>query len=141
MYYHFFFFMCRVEYQLPNLIVGAITKESLYNAFENGISAEQASHIPWSDYSIFFMFGSHYFVFIHTGFHSSKLLHRFRYVYVHGKGCCRFAKSSFMLELEYLKMSITLWPCRVEGFGFSFWYALALFFFAWSFYFNKNGVL
>ncbi|KAF7115522.1 hypothetical protein RHSIM_RhsimUnG0054100 [Rhododendron simsii] len=33
----------RVEYQLPNLIVAAITKESLYNAFENGIMAEQAS--------------------------------------------------------------------------------------------------
>ncbi|RVW95841.1 RNA polymerase II transcription factor B subunit 2 [Vitis vinifera] len=33
----------RVEYQLPNLIVGAITKESLYNAFENGITAEQYS--------------------------------------------------------------------------------------------------
>ncbi|GAV77919.1 Tfb2 domain-containing protein, partial [Cephalotus follicularis] len=31
----------RIEYQLPNLIVGAITKESLYNAFENGISGEQ----------------------------------------------------------------------------------------------------
>ncbi|XP_050215235.1 general transcription and DNA repair factor IIH subunit TFB2 [Mercurialis annua] len=31
----------RVEYQLPNLIVGAITKESLYTAFENGITAEQ----------------------------------------------------------------------------------------------------
>ncbi|OMO84837.1 Transcription factor TFIIH subunit p52/Tfb2 [Corchorus capsularis] len=31
----------RVEYQLPNLIVSAITKESLYNAFENGITAEQ----------------------------------------------------------------------------------------------------
>nr|XP_023877525.1 general transcription and DNA repair factor IIH subunit TFB2 [Quercus suber]POF23264.1 rna polymerase ii transcription factor b subunit 2 [Quercus suber] len=31
----------RVEYQLPNLIVGAITKESLYNAFENGIAADQ----------------------------------------------------------------------------------------------------
>ncbi|XP_019175446.1 PREDICTED: RNA polymerase II transcription factor B subunit 2 isoform X2 [Ipomoea nil] len=31
----------RVEYQLPNLIVGAITKESLYKAFQNGISAEQ----------------------------------------------------------------------------------------------------
>ncbi|GMH18491.1 hypothetical protein Nepgr_020332 [Nepenthes gracilis] len=31
----------RVEYQLPNLIVGAITKESLYSAFENGITAEQ----------------------------------------------------------------------------------------------------
>ncbi|KAK8992327.1 hypothetical protein V6N11_048411 [Hibiscus sabdariffa] len=31
----------RVEYQLPNLIVGAITKESLYNAFDNGITAEQ----------------------------------------------------------------------------------------------------
>ncbi|VVA23611.1 PREDICTED: general mRNAion factor IIH [Prunus dulcis] len=32
----------RVEYQLPNLIVGAITKESLYSAFENGITADQA---------------------------------------------------------------------------------------------------
>ncbi|XP_042499165.1 general transcription and DNA repair factor IIH subunit TFB2 isoform X2 [Macadamia integrifolia] len=31
----------RVEYQLPNLIVGAITKESLYSAFQNGITAEQ----------------------------------------------------------------------------------------------------
>ncbi|XP_039068436.1 general transcription and DNA repair factor IIH subunit TFB2-like [Hibiscus syriacus] len=31
----------RVEYQLPNLIVGSMTKESLYNAFENGITAEQ----------------------------------------------------------------------------------------------------
>ncbi|CAL5412215.1 unnamed protein product [Camellia sinensis] len=30
-----------VEYQLPNLIVAAITKENLYNAFENGIMAEQ----------------------------------------------------------------------------------------------------
>lgn len=34
-------FLHRIEYQLPNLIVGAITKESLYNAFENGITAEQ----------------------------------------------------------------------------------------------------
>ncbi|RLM55703.1 hypothetical protein C2845_PM10G20600 [Panicum miliaceum] len=31
----------RVEYQLPKLIVGAITKESIYGAFENGITAEQ----------------------------------------------------------------------------------------------------
>ncbi|KAK1308746.1 hypothetical protein QJS10_CPA09g01599 [Acorus calamus] len=31
----------RIEYQLPNLIVGAITKESLYNAFENGITSDQ----------------------------------------------------------------------------------------------------
>ncbi|CAH9082361.1 unnamed protein product [Cuscuta epithymum] len=31
----------RVEYQLPNLIVGAITKESLYKAFQNGISSDQ----------------------------------------------------------------------------------------------------
>ncbi|PKA50842.1 hypothetical protein AXF42_Ash007497 [Apostasia shenzhenica] len=31
----------RIEYLLPNLIVGAITKESLYTAFENGITAEQ----------------------------------------------------------------------------------------------------
>ncbi|KAI4296715.1 hypothetical protein L6164_036651 [Bauhinia variegata] len=30
-----------IEYTLPNLIVGAITKESSYNAFENGITAEQ----------------------------------------------------------------------------------------------------
>ncbi|EOY28282.1 Transcription factor-related isoform 4 [Theobroma cacao] len=36
----------RVEYQLPNLIVGAITKESLYNAFENGIAAEQQNAHP-----------------------------------------------------------------------------------------------
>ncbi|KAL0542825.1 hypothetical protein IC582_017904 [Cucumis melo] len=35
----------RIEYQLPNLIVGAITKESLYNAFKNGITAEQASFL------------------------------------------------------------------------------------------------
>ncbi|KAL4191725.1 hypothetical protein AMTRI_Chr07g82040 [Amborella trichopoda] len=32
---------CRIEYQLPNLIVGAITKESLYTAFDNGITSEQ----------------------------------------------------------------------------------------------------
>lgn len=31
----------RVEYQLPNLIVGGMTKESLYKAFLNGITAEQ----------------------------------------------------------------------------------------------------
>ncbi|XP_043688605.1 general transcription and DNA repair factor IIH subunit TFB2 isoform X2 [Telopea speciosissima] len=31
----------RVEYQLPNLIVAAITKESLYSAFQNGITSEQ----------------------------------------------------------------------------------------------------
>ncbi|GKV45830.1 hypothetical protein SLEP1_g52870 [Rubroshorea leprosula] len=31
----------RIEYQLPNLIVTAMTKESLYAAFENGITAEQ----------------------------------------------------------------------------------------------------
>lgn len=31
----------RIEYQLPNLIVGAITKENLYKAFQNGISADQ----------------------------------------------------------------------------------------------------
>ncbi|KAL8472108.1 hypothetical protein ACS0TY_029364 [Phlomoides rotata] len=31
----------RIEYQLPNLIVGAITKESLYKAFLNGITGEQ----------------------------------------------------------------------------------------------------
>nr|KJB69494.1 hypothetical protein B456_011G026700 [Gossypium raimondii] len=36
----------RVEYQLPNLIVGAITKESLYNAFENGITAGQLLVTP-----------------------------------------------------------------------------------------------
>ncbi|KAJ6707047.1 TFIIH POLYPEPTIDE 4 [Salix viminalis] len=31
----------KIEYQLPNLIVGAITKESLYSAFENGITSDQ----------------------------------------------------------------------------------------------------
>lgn len=31
----------RLEYQLPNLIVGGITKESLYKAFANGITGEQ----------------------------------------------------------------------------------------------------
>lgn len=31
----------RVEYQLPNLIVGSITKENLYKAFSNGITADQ----------------------------------------------------------------------------------------------------
>lgn len=31
----------KIEYQLPNLIVGAITKESLYTAFENGITSDQ----------------------------------------------------------------------------------------------------
>ncbi|KAG8383513.1 hypothetical protein BUALT_Bualt04G0021200 [Buddleja alternifolia] len=33
----------RIEYQLPNLIVCAINKESLYKAFQNGITADQAS--------------------------------------------------------------------------------------------------
>ncbi|OVA13234.1 Transcription factor TFIIH subunit p52/Tfb2 [Macleaya cordata] len=37
----------RIEYQLPNLIVGAITKESLYSAFDNGITSEQASIISF----------------------------------------------------------------------------------------------
>ncbi|GER26888.1 transcription factor-related [Striga asiatica] len=32
----------KIEYQLPNLIVGAITKESLYKALLNGITADQA---------------------------------------------------------------------------------------------------
>jgi hypothetical protein len=36
-----FALLSRVEYQLPNLIVSAITKESIYGAFENGITAEQ----------------------------------------------------------------------------------------------------
>lgn len=31
----------RIEYQLPNLIVCAMTKESLYHAFENGITSDQ----------------------------------------------------------------------------------------------------
>lgn len=31
----------RIEYVLPNMIAAAITKESLHNAFENGIMAEQ----------------------------------------------------------------------------------------------------
>ncbi|KAJ7962559.1 RNA polymerase II transcription factor B subunit 2 [Quillaja saponaria] len=30
-----------LEYQLPNLIVSAITKDSIYNAFEKGITADQ----------------------------------------------------------------------------------------------------
>ncbi|KAJ4846570.1 RNA polymerase II transcription factor B 52 kDa subunit [Turnera subulata] len=34
-------FFAKVEYQLPNLIVGAITKESLYDAFKKGITADQ----------------------------------------------------------------------------------------------------
>ncbi|KAM7513081.1 hypothetical protein LguiB_011956 [Lonicera macranthoides] len=34
----------RVEYQLPNLIVASITKENLYKAFQNGISADQANN-------------------------------------------------------------------------------------------------
>ncbi|KAK3016448.1 hypothetical protein RJ639_007803, partial [Escallonia herrerae] len=33
----------RIEYQLPNLIVGSITKENLYKAFQNGITSDQAS--------------------------------------------------------------------------------------------------
>ncbi|KAK9211502.1 hypothetical protein WN943_000879 [Citrus x changshan-huyou] len=36
----------KIEYQLPNLIVGAITKESLYNAVENGLTAEQQNAHP-----------------------------------------------------------------------------------------------
>ncbi|KAH9762191.1 hypothetical protein KPL70_000727 [Citrus sinensis] len=35
-----------IEYQLPNLIVGATTKESLNNAFENGITTEQQNAHP-----------------------------------------------------------------------------------------------
>ncbi|KAG5246944.1 transcription factor-related family protein [Salix suchowensis] len=34
----------KIEYQLPNLIVGAITKESLYSAFENGITSDQVNN-------------------------------------------------------------------------------------------------
>ncbi|KAK2976765.1 hypothetical protein RJ640_030115 [Escallonia rubra] len=33
----------RIEYQLPNLIVGSITKENLYKAFQNGITSDQAN--------------------------------------------------------------------------------------------------
>uniref|UniRef100_A0A453DGU1 RNA polymerase II transcription factor B subunit 2 n=1 Tax=Aegilops tauschii subsp. strangulata TaxID=200361 RepID=A0A453DGU1_AEGTS len=58
---------CRVEYQLPNLIVGAITKESLYGAFDNGITAEQVivlithfymihCYIDTCSYALFFFF-------------------------------------------------------------------------------------
>ncbi|KAK9211497.1 hypothetical protein WN943_000874 [Citrus x changshan-huyou] len=36
----------KIEYQLPNLIVGATTKESLNNAFENGITTEQQNAHP-----------------------------------------------------------------------------------------------
>lgn len=48
----------RIEYQLPNLLVGAITKESLYNAFENGITADQVNTISiWTnDTSILLFF-------------------------------------------------------------------------------------
>jgi hypothetical protein len=35
-------YMClRLEYQLPNLVVAALTKESVNTAFGSGISAEQ----------------------------------------------------------------------------------------------------
>ncbi|XP_074367613.1 general transcription and DNA repair factor IIH subunit TFB2-like isoform X2 [Apium graveolens] len=37
----FHFFFARIEYQLPNLIVGAITKENLCKAFQYGITADQ----------------------------------------------------------------------------------------------------
>ncbi|XP_056689593.1 general transcription and DNA repair factor IIH subunit TFB2 isoform X3 [Spinacia oleracea] len=37
----------RIEYELPNLIVGAINKESLYNAFDNGITSDQARFFFW----------------------------------------------------------------------------------------------
>ena len=47
---------CRIEYQLPNLIVCAINKESLYNAFENGITSEQANILSW----FFFFLWSYY---------------------------------------------------------------------------------
>jgi transcription initiation factor TFIIH subunit 4 len=45
-----------VEYQLPNLIVGAITKESIYGAFDNGITAEQV--MPNYATSVLFYFYS-----------------------------------------------------------------------------------
>ncbi|KAL2932030.1 General transcription and DNA repair factor IIH subunit TFB2 [Bienertia sinuspersici] len=45
----------RVEYQLPNLIVGAINKESLYNAFENGITADQARFFFFFFFIILFL--------------------------------------------------------------------------------------
>nr|XP_009392827.1 PREDICTED: RNA polymerase II transcription factor B subunit 2 isoform X2 [Musa acuminata subsp. malaccensis] len=43
----------RIEYQLPNLLVGAITKESLYNAFENGITADQVEHYQFCYYLLY----------------------------------------------------------------------------------------
>ncbi|KAH9762192.1 hypothetical protein KPL70_000727 [Citrus sinensis] len=52
-----------IEYQLPNLIVGATTKESLNNAFENGITTEQVSLIRlWeSDLNRVEMTPAHYY--------------------------------------------------------------------------------
>ncbi|KAF3531298.1 hypothetical protein DY000_02038800, partial [Brassica cretica] len=35
------FIPTKIEYQLPNLIACAVTKESLYNAFDNGITSDQ----------------------------------------------------------------------------------------------------
>jgi transcription initiation factor TFIIH subunit 4 len=45
-----------VEYQLPNLIAGAITKESIYGAFENGITAEQVLFLLKANVIFFFGF-------------------------------------------------------------------------------------
>jgi hypothetical protein len=33
--------LCRIEYVLPNLVVGTITRESVNTAFSNGINADQ----------------------------------------------------------------------------------------------------
>jgi len=32
---------CRIEYQLHNLVVGALTRENMYAAFDHGITADQ----------------------------------------------------------------------------------------------------
>lgn len=56
---NWWFLCCRVEYQLPNLIVGSITKESLYNAFENGISAEQVIVCLCLSWILCYLFKAH----------------------------------------------------------------------------------
>lgn len=66
--------MCRVEYQLPNLIVGAITKESLYSAFENGITADQA--ILSFGFVLLFIFSMNYSTFIYVlSFHGKRVVY------------------------------------------------------------------
>jgi hypothetical protein len=58
--YLFTLYFCRVEYQLPNLMAGAITKESIYGAFENGITAENVLFLLKAN--VFFSWSSLYLV-------------------------------------------------------------------------------